>query len=685
MHDAEAALAAAVSLAELAVEPRVRARYLVDAAEVLLGTDADPRLGPDRRAPHAGQRRCSSARCRPTPTRSRRPGRLATVLLEERQGERLVSAFREAIATARSPDAIVMLGSEIARVARDDLRDLTVAIDAMRRVRAVAPQHVPSLLTLAELCIAQRAWPEAVDALEAVVSTSREVGPKLTAFFALASIYEKVLFRPDDVDRVLRAALELDPSNVRALRALLRRIAAEPAPADEATQRARREEMADWLGRLADVERDPEQKTAILLELSEVHVRLANARAAERTLVEAVVTSPSNARAFARLTALFRRADGMDQVGYARVARRGHRLRRQAGAGRRALVRGARPARGPRALAPARRRRPPAAGGALDPTLLRDTLRARERVRRRWARTTRPPALLIGDARAHRRSRCSSIADPAAGLALLEQAFSPRATRRRGGRRRASCGRSPVSSTTAGARGCAPGGRRPSSTAAGALDRAALVTHVLPPEGRHILLEVAAAIAGVEAKMLRGDLSEVGISLARPHHFPQRPPDARRARPPRATAEGLGEVELAIAPIGDCARACSRRTCRGSSWRPSLVEQPETAQLASLARAAARIAYGVPWLEELPPRTSRRCSSRQRARWSGLRHGGVDVITSKLVAQHEATIARALSGASRKAARGARARTSPRRSRAACRPTSSSALSSAPSCAPRSS
>ena len=190
------------------------------------------------------------------------------MLLEERQGERLVSAFREAIAQARSPDAMVLLGSEIARVARDELRDLTVAIDAMRRVRAVAPQHVPSLLTLAELCIAQRVWPEAVDALEAVVSTSREVGPKLTAFFALASIFEKVLARPEEVDRALRAALEIDPSNVRALRALLRRSAAEPMPVRRRGRaRAAARRWPTGSGRLADAERDPDGKSALLLEL----------------------------------------------------------------------------------------------------------------------------------------------------------------------------------------------------------------------------------------------------------------------------------------------------------------------------------------------------------------------------------------------------------------------------------
>ena len=250
-------------------------------------------------------------------------GRLATVLLEERQGERLVSAFREAIARGRSRRTRWCCSApRIARVARDDLRDLTIAIDAMRRVRAVAPQHVPSLLTLAELCIAQRVWPEAVDALEAVVSTSREVGPKLTAFFALASIFEKVLARPEEVDRALRAALEH--------RSVQRASPASPAapargraasPADETA--SARADAKRWRTGSADSptpRRDPDQKAALLLELSELHVRLGEReggradarRGRRRPRLRTLAHSRS-------LTALFRRADGMDQAGYARA------------------------------------------------------------------------------------------------------------------------------------------------------------------------------------------------------------------------------------------------------------------------------------------------------------------------------------------------------------------------------
>ncbi len=638
LHDPEAASAAAASLAELAVEPRQRARYLVEGAEILLGPAADLRLGT------SAERRVRAVAMleralQTEPDSIAAAGRLATVLLEERQGERLVSAFREALAEAKSPDAMVLLGSEIARVARDELRDLTVAIDAMRRVRAVAPQHVPSLLTLAELCIAQRVWPEAVDALEAVVSTSREVGPKLTAFFALASIYEKVLARPEEVDRALRAALELDPANVRALRALLRRSAAEPMPADEAGVRARREEMADWLGRLADAEREPEQKSALLLELSEVHVRLGNTKAAERTLVEAVVTSPSNARAFSKLTALFRRPGGVDSVGFARaltsVISFGDRLGRVDA----------------RWLA------------ALDQLEVHSLSRLRDGVAHLERAVTADPSLYetrfeLAGAYAQMKSNDEatrvllamivpvaepllSIADPAAGLSLLEQSLNA------GGRKDEAVVVAELRALTGDLdetrmqwlRARRP---RPVEVQQPALDRATLITHVLPPEGRHVLLEVAAAIAGVEGKLLRADLGTVGIA-------PRDKISSRSGHPTRALLDrvarqlAVASVELAVAPSALRMRVLAQ----DEPWivvPPTFVKQPEPLQIAGLARAVARIAYGAPWLEELSPVQIEAwlvAAARQVVK-------GYGTGDANLVAQNEAALTKALSRRQRK-------------------------------------
>src|SRR5262249_52501405 len=79
------------------------------------------------------------------------------------------------------------------------------------------------------------------------------------------------------------------------------------------------------------------------------------------------------------------------------------------------------------------------------------------------------------------------------------------------------------------------------------LDRTTLVTHVLPPEGRHVLLEVAAAISGVEAKILRADLGELGITTK--DRISSRSGHPTRALLDRLVRQlSLGDVELVITP-----------------------------------------------------------------------------------------------------------------------------------------
>jgi tetratricopeptide (TPR) repeat protein len=533
-----------------------------------------------------------------------------------------------------------MLGTEIARVARDELQDLAVAIDAMRRVRAAAPEHVPSLLTLAEVCIAQRLWPEAVDALEAVVAHSREPSPKLTALFALAGIYEKVLSRDQDVDRVLRAALAVDPKNARALRALIRRIAGAPAEAD-----ARRREIASLLSRLAEVETDPEQKTNILLELADVHQRLGDVKTAERVLIEAVAVSPQNARAFARLTGTFRRPDGTpDPMGYARalgaVISHGQQLgsvaaRWFAVLGQLEIQSLARPRDGIVHLQRA---------VALEPALYETRFELAGALARMTAHDEASRVLLaMISPSAH---PILSIANPAAALQLLEQELSSE--------------RRPdeaiVVSELRNLAGQLDEGRcawlrdrrlPPLDPSHGVLDRPTLVTHVLPPEGRHILLEVAAAIAGIEAKMLRSDLAELGIT-ARDRITPRAGHPTRALLDRVARQLGVGEIELAVATPVTRARVLAQDV----PWivvPPSIVEQPEITQVAILACAVARIAYGVPWLEELPPPQIEAllvAAARQVVPDYG--EDAVDVLAAKLVSQYEGTVARALTRRQRK-------------------------------------
>jgi tetratricopeptide (TPR) repeat protein len=638
LDNAEAAVAAATSLAELAVDARSRARHLVEAAELLLGPHGTERLGP------LAERRTRAARCleralQADPDSMAAAGRLATVLLEDGQGERLVTAFRDALGAARATEAVVMLGSEVARVARSELSDLTVAIDAMRRVRVVAPQHVSSLLTLAELCMEARVWPEAVDALEAVVSTSREIPPKLTAFYALAGIYEKVLQKPEEVERVLRATLAVDPNNVKALRGLLRRIAAEAASDDEAKARVRREETADLLGRLAGAETDPEKKSALLLELADVQVRMRDGKAAERTLIEAVVMSPSGVRALARLSGLFHRAGKSDAPGLARALNAvidvGEKVGRvdarwYVALGHVELTELPRSADGIAHLERA---------VSIDPTLHETSFELATAYAQTGAHEDAARVLLgmITPSAAP----LLAISDPSVGLSLLEQALS--ATKRSDEAIVVSELRVLAGNIDDSRRAWLAARRMPPSEAANStLDRPTLVTSVLPSDGRHILLEVAAAISGIEGKVLRVDLAAAGVS-ARGRISPRSGHPTRALLDRVARQFGVEGVELVVAQTAPKWRILAQET----PWivvPQAFVAQTETVQIAGLARAVARIAYGVPWLEELLPKQIEAlltAAARQVAKGYG--SGDADII-----AGYETAIAKALSRRQRK-------------------------------------
>jgi len=643
LRDAEGAVAAAVSLAELAGHPRARARYLLDAAEILLGPDGDGRLGPTelrrRRAIDLLEKALESDADAISVA-----GRLAAVRQEDRQSEKIVDVFRAAIVRARNPDAIIMLGSEIARVGRDELHDLPLAIDAMRKVREAAPQHVPSLLTLAELCLAQRSWPEAVDALEAVVAIGREPGPRLTALFALASTFEHVLSRPEDAERALRTALGVDPVNARALRALLRHITQVRVASAEELSDEDRVEVADLLERLTNVERDPEQRCELLLELAEMRAKVFDSPAVERALVEAVAQTPGNLKAFGRFTSFYRGSSGRDNVAYARglgvVIARGQQLGRVDASWLAVL--------GQIEIDHLQRARDGIAhlqqAVQLDSTLYETRFElARAFVK---VQAHDEAVRVVLGMIAPSSTPLLGVKEPAAALALLEQSLNAE--------RRAE--EALVISELRAIGGDLDEGRQswlrsrrlaPIEAHHSQLDRPALVTHVLPPEGRHVMLEVAAAVAGIESKILRADLTEIGIS-------PRDRVSPRSGHPTRALLDrlsrtlGLADVELVITPTVARTRVLAQDTLWVVVPR-AVSELPEPSQLASLGRALTRISLGVPWLEELPPpHIEALLIACARQVVHGYGADELDVLSQKLVAQYEPNVARVLSRRQRK-------------------------------------
>jgi len=645
LGDASGAAAAAISLADLAAQPRVRAKYLVDAANLLLSDATDEALGPmGERTERAAQLLEKALDADPNSTVA--ATRLSQVRTAHHRGERLIDVFRSALARATAKEATVLLGSEIARVARDDIGDIGVAIEAMRKVREAAPDHVPSLLTLSELFIAQRAWPEAVETLEDVVERGKESGPRITALFALASVYEKILARPGESERALRKALQIEPENPRAIRALIHRLAAKQNEPDEDGQPQAKTpaklEIASLLERLALVEKDRHVKTDILLELADIRIGLKDTAQAEKALVEAVATAPDHARAFARLARFFRAAQapgGVDAVSYARalggVIARGQQLgtidaRWFASLGHIEVEQLNRLRDGVTHLSRAVQ---------MDPSLHESRYELATAYSRLGAHDEAAKTVM---SMLHPTSQpLVSISDPAAALELLERALN---TERRQEEAIVVSELRAIAGELDEGRHAWLRSRRLSTFEPHhvALDRATLVSHVVPAEGRNILLDVAQAISGIETKLLRADISEIGVTSR--DKIGRRSGNPTRALLDRlAKALGIGDIELIVTPNVSRTRVLAQ----DQLWvvvPKALTELPEPTQLASIGRALARIALNVPWLEELPPpHIEAMLCAAARAVHPTFGKDDIDVLSLKLVLQYEPNLTKELS------------------------------------------
>ncbi len=205
---------------------------------------------------------------------------------EESHRDRLIAVLRRALERATTGEAKVRHGTELARIARLDPPDRVLAIDALRRVVAAAPGDAAAWRALADVALEQGATADAAAALESLAANARDPKSRLASLFDLAEIHRRRAGGAPDVERVLRAALDADPTSERAVRELLAARRAQ-APQDEVTA---------LLARLADAVQGTEAKATVLGELADAQRAAGDAAGAERSLLEAAALAPNAAR-----------------------------------------------------------------------------------------------------------------------------------------------------------------------------------------------------------------------------------------------------------------------------------------------------------------------------------------------------------------------------------------------------
>jgi serine/threonine-protein kinase len=582
LADGEAVVAAALAHAELAADPRRRAIFLVHAAGQTLAS-SDARLGARAvRLGRAGEmvERALDADPEALPA----IGLLVAVRTEEGTPPAvLLAPLRQAFDRATSPDAVILLGGEIARIASIEPADRLLAIAALRRVLEMRPDHAPTLRALADQHLAQQAWGDAVEALERLAGAERDPRARLAALFELAELHTTRLARPSDAEHALRAALDIDPSSSEALRRLLALRRGDAPPAAE---------TIGLLERLADAETAPDARAAALTELARARRSAGDDDGARSALVNATALAPTperiaallelNAgapadqiRSFEAVVARAREADRADPVSLATLGR----LEIDAGHWREGiehlhvalgLAPGMHEARAALARGLARMRGGAEAAGLILPMVVPD-----------------PRPLL-------------SLDDPAGALATLEAALSEE-----GRTDEAIVARElrAVAGALDDGSHAALRARRlavdPSAPIPTVLDTPTMRSAVFPPDGPGLLLDVALALAGIEGKLTHVALEDVGASPRSRlvHGTSGQPVLAIVAR--LAALLGLERPEVVVG--ADVQHP--RPLVHDGFWLvipEALVAQPEPVQAASIMGPLVRLALRVAWLDDLP-------------------------------------------------------------------------------------
>jgi tetratricopeptide (TPR) repeat protein len=170
--------------------------------------------------------------------------------------------LRGALDRTLVPEQAAKLGAALAHVAMHYLKDQTVALEALRRVRKRAPKHVGNLLALADISNAVGLQAEAVEAATSALGISRDPAERLRAAIALAEVHVRA---PAFRDTARREAMEA-------------------------------EKLAEQVGAASG---------DIVARLGAVYRALGDEVSAERVLIQAVVLSGENTSALDNLCTLF--------------------------------------------------------------------------------------------------------------------------------------------------------------------------------------------------------------------------------------------------------------------------------------------------------------------------------------------------------------------------------------------
>ncbi len=219
--------------------------------------------------------------------------------------EDLAGVFAELAGAIEDPTLASALYMMSARVQETDLGNLDTSIALYRKVLEIDPLSLAAAESLERLFRASERYAELSIILQRKSEILEEPSDKKDALFQAASIEEDVLNRPEAAIAVYSKVLEIDPDELRAIDALVRRY----------LDLSRWQDLLAVYARKADLVADVDEKKGIHYQVGAVYEReLGDVPRAIDTYTKILELDPDDLQALSRLDVLYERAENWAEL-----------------------------------------------------------------------------------------------------------------------------------------------------------------------------------------------------------------------------------------------------------------------------------------------------------------------------------------------------------------------------------
>jgi tetratricopeptide (TPR) repeat protein len=227
------------------------------------------------------------------------PAQKALTRLYERQGRYadLVSMWEQDLLQTGDRDQVITTLNKMAVLYEDRLSDVPHAVECMRRVLEIAPDHLPAMQNLARLLEKAGRWRELLEAHELEASHVGDVKQVLSLHHRSAEILDEQLRDREGAIAAYERVLQLSPSYLPALRALGRLYA----------QDGRWAELVRMYRAEAEMSPSAEHAAALIHKIGELYEhRLKDEPSAVASYQEVLTLAPSHFPALRALARIYR-------------------------------------------------------------------------------------------------------------------------------------------------------------------------------------------------------------------------------------------------------------------------------------------------------------------------------------------------------------------------------------------